>query len=102
MTVKGSGRVNANTAPLDILLALGVAEADARTTLRTRGEEGGLDQLPTGTPGTLGATSSGIFRVDSVGMPAGVASALRITAIVQNEGDPSNPRLRVISWAEGL
>jgi general secretion pathway protein K len=102
LSVHGSGRVNVTTASLDVLVAVGMSEAEARAMVEARRTGAGLDQLPAGAGGIAAVGASAIFAVESVGRVADSPVRARIAAVVRNEGLPGQPRYRIIAWKEGV
>lgn len=98
LTVHGSGRVNRDAASLDVLVASGLPEIEAREVIFRR-----ANLAPEGLPGTNSWAAAGrIFRIESIGRVAASAASYRITASVIKESGLQGVRFRVIAWQEGL
>jgi type II secretory pathway component PulK len=101
LTVRGSGRVNLNTASSDVLVAMGVPPAEAQSIQQTR--EGGLvfREQPTAARGAQFALASTTYAIESIGRVPGAPAGYRIRAVVRSEGTPAQPRVSVLAWNAG-
>ena len=102
LSTRSAGQVNVNTASLDVLVALGLSASEAMSILENRKHGPIRSQIPQARRGLPLTTASGTYRIESTGSLPGSPFVYRITAIVQKAGTPSQPRLRVLSWREGL
>lgn len=100
VTVRGSGAINANTAPPPVLSAAGLSEAEIALVVETRvnnpktGQQ--LSQLPRGA--TRFTVLSTVFRIEAEGLIAGQPKA-RVIAIVQRGGSRGSvPTATMYSW----
>lgn len=102
LTVHGSGTVNRNTAGIDVLVAAGVPDVQAREIIWRR-SHGSLEGVPAGSPGANPWAAAGrTYRIESIGRVAASQAAYRIAASVVNEGGRQRPQFRVLAWREGL
>ncbi len=102
LTVHGSGTVNRNTADLEVLVAAGLSDTQAREMILRRDAIASRG-VPSDTarPNLLAATGRA-YRIESIGRIAASQAAYRIAASVVIEGGRERPRFRVIAWQEGL
>jgi len=99
LTVHGSGKVNLNSADLDVLVATGLTDEEARLTILRRQE--GTMKGPPFVRGKLALTTSRTYRIEAIGRVGGSPVSYRIAAAVVNDGGFQKPRFKVIAWHEG-
>jgi general secretion pathway protein K len=99
LTVRSRGTVNINTAPKEVLQAIGMSEAEIEDIVQSRSKApyGAVPARYTGRRLTVGTAT---FRIEAEGLIGGEPRA-RIVAIVQRAVGPqtgSAPTLAVFSW----
>ena len=102
LTVTGSGRVNVNSAGLDVLVALGMPTAEAAALIEARKEDGSRGASPASTRGMPVTTTSSFYTIESIGSLSGSPVTYRIVALVQRGAPGAGSRPRVLAWREGF
>ncbi len=101
LTVNGSGSVNLNTASLDVLVAVGRTDEEARAIVLRREESPMGGQFSDSSREKQWITTGRAFRIESIGRVGRSPASYRIDATVVNEGGLQRPWYRVIAWHEG-
>jgi general secretion pathway protein K len=99
LTVRSRGTVNINTAPKEVLQAIGLAPAEIEDIVQSRAKQpyGAVPARYTGRRLTVGTAT---FRIEAQGLIGGEPRA-RVEAIVQRAVGPQNgsaPTLAIFSW----
>lgn len=97
VTVKTPGQVNINTAPADVLRALGLAEAEIGEIDQARRDQP-YDRLPGQFGGRGLTTTTRTFRIEAEGWVGGRVAA-RLTAVVQKRSVGPHPAVVVLEWS---
>jgi general secretion pathway protein K len=97
VTAKSPGQVNLNTAPCEVLKALGFGEAECTAVDHGR-REGPYPSVPGQFGGRGLTTTTRTFRIEADGIVGGEVRA-RITAIVQRRADAGGDGVVVLEWS---
>lgn len=97
VTVATAGRINVNTAPPEVLLAVGLAEAEVADVLQSR-RAGPYLVVPGRFAGRGLAVATSTFRVEAEGFVDGRVAA-RATVILQRRGGDAARPVRILEWA---
>lgn len=94
VTVRTVGQININTAPLLVLRALGLSEAESTTVIQTR-RDTPYAIVPGPFAGRGFATTTRTFRIHAEGIMRGTVAA-RITAVFRRQSDTE---IVVLEWS---
>lgn len=97
VTAKSPGQVNLNTAPCQVLKALGLGDAECTAVDQAR-REGPYTSVPGQFGGRGLTTTTRTFRIEAEGIVGGAVRA-RLTAIVQRRADAGNDSVAVLEWS---
>lgn len=97
VTVKTPGPVNINTADRNVLLAVGLAEAEISQIIQTRCSDGPYQGVPGQFGGRGFVVTSRTFRIESRGIVDGRTSA-EIRAVVQKRQGQTGPVIAPLEW----
>jgi general secretion pathway protein K len=97
VTAKSPGQVNLNTAPCEVLKALGFGEAECTLVDQAR-REGPFTSVPGQFGGRGLTTTTRTFRIEAEGIVGGEVRA-RLTTIVQRRADAGNDSVIVLEWS---
>jgi len=97
VTVKTPGQVNINTAPVVVLQAYGLSDAEIGEIVQSR-RDGPYPAVPARFAGRGLTATTRTFRIEAVGIVDGRVAA-RLTSVVQRRGDANNRSIVMLEWS---